>query len=445
MSNSFRWLVVLLLGFEAYVALFQRFDWGHGSIRGILLLGILAFLIVLRFRWRPVSAPGEGTRRAVWYALLLAIALTAGFAGKAIYTSAATGKIPGDGDTTWRATRLLWQRQNPYGFGVLVDYSGYQHRVEERKREGVAATVPEADVESVFERYDRTLDRSIGHSLLPVDQSVNPASVEARIMGYKYGPLPVEVTALATPLGQPAIVLLLNVLATTALLAVLYRLMAWQGGSTFAQLGLIALLLDQNIRWNFFQNTVIDVWALLFSALAVMFYRTRRNIACGASLGLGFACKALPSLLFAPLLIAGGSVVPVFAFAAAALAAFAPFLVWDARGVVANVFLWPQVMAPDTTTWLFFAPGWVALPTRLAVLTGVAWMWARYLAGYEKRLYWTLAMVSTLVLFAGNVFHNNYVPWASIFVVLAVVEASSGKAAEQREAASAVAQALRAA
>jgi hypothetical protein len=57
------------------------------------------------------------------------------------------------------------------------------------------------------------------------------------------------------------------------------------------------------------------------------------------------------------------------------------------------------------------------------VLIGVFW-W-RFLSGREPRLFWTLAVVNSLLLLTGAGFHNNYIPWASIWVVAAVVEAFS--------------------
>ena len=59
---------------------------------------------------------------------------------------------------------------------------------------------------------------------------------------------------------------------------------------------------------------------------------------------------------------------------------------------------------------------------RLAALGAFAVLWHRYLTGREERLFWTLAVANTLLIGTGGVFHNNYVPWASIWVVAAVIE-----------------------
>ena len=164
---------------------------------------------------------------------------------------------------------------------------------------------------------------------------------------------------------------------------------------------------------------------MLFGALGTLFYCSGRNFACGASIGFALGCKTFPAILFLPLLVKRRSFTPFVGFLLVALLSYTPFLLWDAKGLIANAFLWPQLMTPDSTTWLSYVPKYAVFSARLAVLGAVAWLWIRFLAGRELRLFWTLAMTSTLVLLAGNAFHNNYIPWASIWVVLAVVEAAS--------------------
>ena len=60
---------------------------------------------------------------------------------------------------------------------------------------------------------------------------------------------------------------------------------------------------------------------------------------------------------------------------------------------------------------------------RVFVLVGMGVLWVRILSGRERRLFWTLAVMNTLLLLAAGAFHDNYLPWASIWVVAAIVEA----------------------
>jgi hypothetical protein len=105
------------------------------------------------------------------------------------------------------------------------------------------------------------------------------------------------------------------------------------------------------------------------------------------------------------------------------MAIFVPWLVWDSGGLADNVFLWPTLMLKDTTSWLYYLdPSMVILVRAIALVVVVA-VWARWLSGQETRLFWTLAVVNTVLLLTGGVLHNNYVPWASIWVIAAIVEA----------------------
>ena len=50
-------------------------------------------------------------------------------------------------------------------------------------------------------------------------------------------------------------------------------------------------------------------------------------------------------------------------------------------------------------------------------------LWLRYLLGRETRLFWTLAVSNLVVLLAAGFLRNGYVPWVSLWLVAAIVEA----------------------
>ena len=55
--------------------------------------------------------------------------------------------IPQDaGQTSWRAARLLWRGENPYGFGALTDLNAYRARVGQRKAAGVTTKLADANI-----------------------------------------------------------------------------------------------------------------------------------------------------------------------------------------------------------------------------------------------------------------------------------------------------------
>ena len=68
----------------------------------------------------------------------------------------------------------------------------------------------------------------------------------------------------------------------------------------------------------------------------------------------------------------------------------------------------------DTTSWLYCLDPSVVISLRAIALVVVVGVWARWLSGQETLLFWTLAVVNTLLLLMGGVFHNNHVPWVSI-------------------------------
>jgi hypothetical protein len=429
-TATFVTLTLLLTATQLYLSLLLFLDWGRGVERGLIVGGLLLGLIFLRFGpWASNSQSRATARSDRISAALIALAtivlvMDLGAAGYTFVHSIRSRELPMDqGQTTWRAARLLWKGENPYGLGAVVDYYGYAVRADARRAEGVKPVIPAADVKAALAEYDKTLNPALRDRLLPIPPGESTKSAEARLVGYKYGPFLIDVTALFVPFGMPAIVVLLNAVACFTLLWTMYRLMRDASGSvTPAVLGILALLLDRHISWNYLNETATDIWALTFCALGVLAFRSGRPFATSAALAIAVGCKIFPSLLFLPLLLQFCSVRSLAVFMGIVMAIYAPWLAWDHIGILYNVFLWPVVMSKDTTSWLYFAPSGVAIVVRLVALSGIVVLWFRYLTERETRLFWTLAVANTLLLGIGGVFHNNYVPWASIWIVAAIVD-----------------------
>src|SRR5262249_22589515 len=135
-------------------------------------------------------------------------------------------------------------------------------------------------------RYDETLDPRLRGQILPVPakgQLTEAAMREARLTGYKYGPVFIILTAPFVLFRLPAAVVLLNAAACFGLFAVMWQLLR-RLSVAFAGIGMLALLLDRFIAWNYLENTATDVWALLFCALAVHAYLARRPMAVALNL-----------------------------------------------------------------------------------------------------------------------------------------------------------------
>lgn len=420
-----------LLAVQLWLALLWFYYQGFGVARGVILCGLLAGLFLLRLLPVPTLArgtAGAGYLPPVLRALLAAaLLLDLGMMIVSGTTSVQSSKIPMDeGQTSWRAARLLRQGENPYGAGVLVDFGAYRSRAPQRRAAGIDTPLAGAALTAALARYDRSLDPVIPGTLLPASADAKGAAArETRMYGYKYGPVILLATVLVTPFGIPAAVLLLNGLVCFALYAVNWRILRRLASPQFALAGvaMLALLLDRHITRNYIDRSATDVWALLFGSLAVLATMSRRPLAAATAIALAIGCKSMPGLLFAPLLLRFRSPVPLLLCAALTGALYLPWLIWDSAGVLYNVFLWPFYMACDFTSWQFFAPWWCAPAARIAIVCSLAVLWFRYVFGHKPRLFWTLAVSSTFVLLASGFLRNGYVPWASLWAVAAIVEA----------------------
>ena len=401
---------------------FRVFDWGQGPTRGLILLMMLVAMARL-------GVPGAGATVGprlnflVNAVIAAAAALWVYSAAGAISTTARTGEIPLDqGQTTWRAARLLLRGENPYGFGALVDFQAYFDRMSLRKATGLQPEIAPDALRLALQAYDATLAATERAAVLPPAPAAGPAALEARLLGYKYGPL---FPLLALPwvaLGLPAAIMALNGLVAAFAVAALYATMRDRVGAPLAKLGLAALLCDKAILFNYVTKSATDIWALLFCILAVRATLRDRPTLGAAALAIGFGFKIFPCALLLPMLLKDRRATPALAFAGVAAAIYAPFAVADPSGLLHNVFLWPAYLGTDTTSWVAFAPPLAGKVARIVGLAAIAAVWARYLVQRDASLFRTLALVALLALVTSSAFHNNYVPWFSIWIVAALVE-----------------------
>jgi hypothetical protein len=283
---------------------------------------------------------------------------------------------------------------------------------------------------STLTHYDRTLDPRVREKLVP-PQAGAAAHREVSLYGYKYGPLVLLATAAILPFGYPAGVLVLNGVICFALFAVMWAILRVVAAPQLALAGaaMLALLLDRHITRNYLDRSATDVWALFFGALAVLAFVSRRHLSSAAAVACAVGCKTLPGLLFLPLLFRVRSVAPMLVFLVVVTVIYLPWAIWDPTGVLFNGILWPLYMVADWTSWQFHAPQWAVFASRVAVLIGCSVLWLRYVLGYEPRLFWTLSVSATLVLLASGYLRNGYIPWVSLWMVAAMVEAFSARTA----------------
>src|ERR1700722_4814575 len=162
-----------LLVAQLWLGLLWFFYQGQGIVRGAILGVVLLGLFVLRFRPRPASVTGQAGATALTATLrallLVAVLLDLTLMAVSGMHSLRTGKIPMDeGQTSWRAARLLWHGENPYGVGALTDLGAWQARAQQRKAAGVSTRLAGANVKAALAQYDATLDEGLRRELLPI-------------------------------------------------------------------------------------------------------------------------------------------------------------------------------------------------------------------------------------------------------------------------------------
>jgi hypothetical protein len=404
--------------------------WGHGIARALIVVVVLIGLIFLRFV--PIAPiPDTGCRkmaRAIVWGIGLAVLLDLALMAVTDLHSWRTGHIPMDeGQTTWRAARLLWRGDDPYGQGALVDFVAFLRRAPERARMGLARNEPKASLKDRLADYDRSLSLQKERILLPLPPSPSMEQQrEVSTTGYKYGPVILLVTSLFAPLGRPAVVLWLNGIACFALYATLWAILRRVGSRdlTVAGIAMIALLLDRHITRDYINRSGTDVYSLLFGALGVLAFLKNKPALTATSMAFSVGCKLFPGMGFVPILAAFRWPKPLVVFLCVLAALYVPWAIWDAHGLFYNVFGWSLLMGSTPSSWQHWAGPGVVLAARALLLVAIAAVWLDFLL-LRGRLFWTLAVSNTLLLLAGATFSNNYVPWASIWIVVAIVEAFS--------------------
>lgn len=422
-----------LLVAQLWLGLLWFFYQGFGIARGFILCMFFGGLLVLRFFPRPRSSsrPTGSAELTPILKVLLVAAVAVDLALMAVSSTRSfeSAKIPMDeGQTSWRAARLLWMGEDPYGSRALVDLNAYRSRAPERSAAGFRAALSNNGESTALARYDVTLDRGVQSRLLPPQRSESAQS-ESRLYGYKYGPLVLLATALIAPFGHPGGVLLLNGFICFALFAVIWMILLRVSGPQIAIAGaaMLALLLDRHITRNYIDRSATDVWALLFGAIAVLAHLSRRPFGSAVAVACALGCKTLPGLLFVPMLLRSRSIAPFLLCCVTSLAIYLPWVLWDPRGFLYNALLWPLFMQNDATSWQFYAPHWAALAARTAALVGLGVLWLRYVFAREGRLFWALAVSGALVLLASGFLRNGYVPWVSLWAVTAIAEAFAAR------------------
>jgi hypothetical protein len=435
-----------LLLVVAYLELFRVFDWGHGIVRAILVVGLGAGALVVLARARRGDAPGPGPLLLVPAAVVaFAVNLVAGV--QAIAHTAAVHEIEMDqGQNSYRAIQYLRLGANPYARTAMLDPVSYLDLASRLPRQPQCLVRPmPADAMAAASRYWSNVDPAATSAILPVigdAPGCQSLKVESASLGYKYGPALLAAYApFVVGFDKPGVFV-----AHVVFFLLATALLAWFGrtrGSSWAVVAgaLLLFLAPSHLRHNVLALSASDLGPTLAAVAAVTFLWRGRDGWAAFFIGLSLACKVLPGLLYVPLLLLcrrrSWAV-----FLAPIVATFTPFCVWDGQGFANNILF--NLRRPTDATALahFLSRPWLVAVQAVGL---AAMVFALHRARKQR---WTppavlayLWVAHVAVLAGGTVFHNNYLVWllpllSLTFVVAAGADRTRGVGSDLTKAAS---------
>lgn len=352
-------MIKLAAGGLFWVAVFliQKFDWGLGDYKALVLLALLASLPLL-LRAARGATPLTTAPRAIVIAAGLLLAVQAGYGIAKLRHPSLTDVAT----TTLAAGDAVRAGADPYA--------------------------------------------------LPLDRESR--QVAARFSGYKYLPLTIAAYLPAGAVLGLRGVPLTNLLLHLATVALIFRLAAALSGAGAGWLAALLYLTLPLVPFQLFAKGVTDLVAIV-PMLAALLLAGRRAMLAGLCLGLSISAKLLPGALLLPCCLPSGRR-DRLAYGAGLLLGLLPilpFALWDPPAFFDNILVFNFVRPADSTSWLLGRPGSVATLAHLAValLYGAALLtaWRRKL-GLAQRCGWAVSLILATLL-AGPAVHHNYQLW----------------------------------
>lgn len=403
---------------------FRYLDWGKGLDRLLLLVVIAAFLIATRKIKITISLPRKFTY-FIYAALGILFLGYIGLIGYSVVSTAKTGVIRLDqGEATFRAAIELLRGHNPYAKGALLDQATYFYLLQKRVQLGVGPAVPPPQVQSVFDAYWRTLNPALRTLLLPAPPPNNPAAaLQTRILGYRYGLVILAISTVLVPTFGPAAIPLENAILTLGLLAIMIWILRLRHlEKPVIALALLGVMLDVQIPWNFIYFTATDIWAIFFGFLAVGCLLNKKEPLAGIFFAASVCSKIFPGLIFAVVMLRFVSFRLLKYFFITLFILITPWLIWDTSGFLSNAILFPFYMPLDSTSWSAFVPFKLSIIMHILLLLCAVYLISKIIFSQEKRWFYLMSLLTITVAAAAGEFHNNYVPWFSIWTVLSMTD-----------------------
>jgi len=262
--------------------------------------------------------------------------------------------------------------------------------------------------------------------------NTNPA-LDPAYRGYHYGPL--MLLAYAPAVFEARAFKALSVLYALLSAVLLCLLVRDPGKSRLhnaasASTVLALFLLPERLWFEILGAGVNDIFPVALVLASLLMLRRRRYFWMAVFAGLSFSAKFSPAAFLILHFLRGrhdrGEMRAVVQGLAIGLAPLVPFLIWNARGLLNNVFVLRLVLDFDSTSLYSVVPAWLHLAFPAALLLSVVWVLWR---GRSSPLAYEDVLVSfSLLLIVAEVtykeVHANHLIW---FYPLFALILSSGR------------------
>ena len=412
---------------------FVSVDWGQGLARAVFL----AWLIVAAVALIQV-APGRAwkwTPQPRWIVALLALGvaylfLSTVWQGIGRFQEVRHGQPIGfdQGELSYRAVRMLAKGMNPYARHIVLDTTEYPQAMTDLQRDSCYESGPDVErANSIAEDFGRDFDPHRWNGLIPKianRSGCTMARLRSESFGLKYGP---SLMAIYSPF-----ILLWNqsgIFAAHLFFIGIACFFIWRLGYRVGHrslllslIPLIAFLLPSHLRHNTLSYSATDLIPVALVIAAWVLIEEEREVSGAILLALAFGAKLAPGIFYLPLLLRCRRR-SLIAFTATLALVLGPFLIWDGRGLVINLFLFNFLRDTDSTALIHGMP-----PLTTKAVQGMGGLLALVALLYAHRRRYDfvgfltfLLVVHGAALASGKIFHNNYLLWILYLLGLAIM------------------------
>jgi hypothetical protein len=425
---------------------FTAVDWGQGLARTVFLAWLIVAAVALIH-----TAPGrtwKWTPQPRWIAALLALGvaclcMSTVWQSITKFQEARHGRqIDFDqGKFSYRAARMLAKGMNPYARDVVLDTTEYPMAMRDLQRDSCYESGPPVDqANSIAEGFGRDFNPHRWNGLIPKianRSGCTMARFRSESFGLKYGPPLVAIYLPFVLLWDQAGIFATHLFFMGLACFFIWRL-GWRVGHhsmLFSLIPLIAFLLPSHLRHNTLSNPATDLIPMTLVIAAWTLIEEEREVSGAMLLALAFTAKLAPGLFYLPLLLRCRRRSRI-AFTATLALVLGPFLIWDGRGLLINLFLFNFLRNTDSTALIHgMSPFTTKAVQCICMLTALVALIYAHRRRYDFAGFLTfLLVVHGTALASGKIFHNNYLLWILYLLGLAILVGLDPRGTQNRNA-----------